>query len=43
MAKRKSKSVETLTRGEAARRNIPTAEFHPVMAEEDKVSIGFQY
>ncbi len=30
------KSVETLTHGEASRRNIPTAEFHPVMAEEEK-------
>ena len=26
--KKKSKSVETLTHGEAARRNIPTAEYH---------------
>ena len=44
MAKRKkSKSVETLTHGEAARRNIPTAEFHPVMAEEDKAPIRVAY
>ena len=30
------KSVETLTHGEASRRNIPTAENHPVMTEEEK-------
>ena len=41
--KKKSKSVETLTHGEAARRNIPTAEFHPVMAEEDKAPIRVAY
>ena len=34
--RKSSKSVETLTHGEASRRNIPTAEFHPVMAEEEK-------
>ena len=43
MAKRKSRSVETLTHGEAARRNIPTAEYHPVMAEEDKAPIRVAY
>ena len=44
MAKRKkAKSVETLTHGEAARRNIPTAEYHPVMAEEDKAPIRMAY
>ena len=44
MAKRKkSKSVETLTHGEAARRNIPTAEYHPVMADEDKAPIRMAY
>ena len=44
MAKRKkSKSVETLTHDEAARRNIPTAEYHPVMAEEDKAPIRVAY
>ena len=42
-AKKKPKSVETLTHGEAARRNIPTAEFHPVMAEEDKAPIRVAY
>ena len=41
MARRpkKPRSVETLTHGEATRRNIPTAEYHPVMAEEDKAPI----
>ncbi len=44
MAKRKkAKSVETLTHGEAARRNIPTAEYHPVMADEDKAPIRMAY
>ena len=44
MAKRKkSKSVETLTHAEAARRNIPTAEYHPVMSEEDKAPIRVAY
>ena len=42
-SKKKSKSVETLTHGEAARRNIPTAEYHPVMAEEDKAPIRVAY
>ena len=41
--KKKSKSVEMLTHGEAARRNIPTAEYHPVMAEEDKAPIRVAY
>ena len=39
MARRTRKtprSVETLTHGEASRRNIPTAENHPVMTEEEK-------
>ena len=36
---KKPKSVETLTHGEASRRNIPTAEFHPVMAEEEKAPV----
>ena len=44
MAKRKkAKSVETLTHGEAARRNIPTAEYHPVMADEDKAPVRVAY
>ena len=37
------KSVETLTHGEASRRNIPTAEFHPVMAEEEKAPVRVAY
>ena len=41
--KKKAKSVETLRHGEAARRNIPTAEYHPVMAEEDKAPIRVAY
>ena len=32
--KKTPKSVETLTHGEASRRNIPTAEVHPVMAHD---------
>ena len=47
MAKRpkpaKPRSVETITHGEAARRNIPTAEVHPVMAEEDKAPVRVAY
>ena len=44
MAKRKkSKSVETLVHDEATRRNIPTAEYHPVMPEEDKAPIRVAY
>ena len=42
-AKKKPKTVETLTHAEAARRNIPTAEYHPVMAEEDKAPIRVAY
>jgi len=41
--KKKNKSVETLTHGAAARRNIPTAEYHPVMSEEDKAPIRVAY
>ncbi len=41
--KKKAKSVETLTHGEVARRNIPTAEYHPVMAEEDKAPVRVAY
>ena len=41
--KKKAKSVETLTHGEAQRRNIPTAEYHPVMADEDKAPIRVAY
>ena len=41
--KKKARSVETLTHLEAARRNIPTAEYHPVMADEDKAPIRVAY
>ena len=41
--RKSSKSVETLTHGEASRRNIPTAEFHPVMAEEEKAPVPAMY
>lgn len=44
MAKRKKpRSVETLTHVEAARRNGPTAGYHPVMADEDKAPIRVAY
>ena len=39
----KPKSVETLTHGGASRPNIPTAEFHPVMAEEEKAPVRAAY
>ena len=41
--KKKPKSVETLTHDEAARRNIPTAEYHPVMSEKDKAPVRVAY
>ena len=45
MARRpaRPKSVETLTHGEASRRNIPTAENHPVMTEEEKAPVRVAY
>ena len=45
MARRmkKARSVETLTHGEAARRNIPTAEYHPVMTEEERTPVRVAY
>jgi len=46
MARRTRKSprsVETLTHDEASRRNIPTAEFQPVMAEEEKAPVRAAY
>ena len=36
---RASKSVETLTHGEASRKNIPTAEYQPMMEEDDRSPI----
>lgn len=32
---RKTPKVETLTHGEASRKNIPTAEYQPVMEQDD--------
>ena len=44
MAKRKStRTVETLTHGEASRRNIPTAEHEPVMADDDRSPVEVAY
>ena len=44
MARRKSaKRVETLTHGGASRKNIPTAEHEPVMAEGDRNPIEVAY
>ena len=33
---KKPKSVETFTHEDTARRNVSTAEYHPVMSQEDK-------
>ena len=35
--------VKTLTHDDAARRNIPTAEYHPVLSDEDKAPIRVAY
>ena len=44
MAKRKSaRSVETLVHEEASRKNIPTAEHEPVMAQDDRSPIEVAY
>ena len=44
MAKRKTpKSVEVLTHDAAARRNIPTAEHEPVMADDDRNPVEVAY
>ena len=43
MARRTTKSVETLRHSEASRTNIPTAEHEPVMAEEDRSPIEVAY
>ena len=40
---KKSKSVETLTHGGASRRNIPTAEYHPVLSDDEKTPIRVAY
>ena len=36
---RKTKKVETLTHGEASRKNIPTAEYQAVMEKDDRSPI----
>ncbi len=36
-------SVETITHGQASRRNIPPAEFHAVISEEEKASVRVAY
>ena len=36
MAKKKGKKVEALVHQEARRRNIPTAEYEPVMRADDR-------
>ena len=45
MAKRrkKTKSVETLTHGDATRKNLPSAEHQPLMQEEDKSPLRVAY
>ena len=40
---RKPKSVETLVHDEASRRNIPTAEYHSVLPDEEKAPIQVAY
>ena len=43
MAKKKSKQVEALVHQEAKRRNIPTAEYEPVMRADDRHPIQVAY
>ena len=40
---RQAKTVETLTHGDASRRNIPTAEYQAVMAADDRSPIEVAY
>ena len=40
---RQAKAVETLTHGDASRRNIPTAEYQAVMAADDRSPIQVAY
>ena len=40
---RKTKTVTTLTHGDASRKNIPTAEYQAVMAEDDRSPIEVAY
>jgi adenine-specific DNA-methyltransferase len=42
MAK-KQKTVETLTHGEASRKNIPTAEYQSVMRKDEETPIQIAY
>ena len=42
-SKRTTKSVETLTHGEASRKNIPTAEYQAVMEDDDQSPIQVAY
>ena len=43
MARKKTKQVETLVHREARRRNIPTAEYQPVMGADDQDPIRVAY
>ena len=43
MAKRSGKRVETLLHEEASRKNIPSAEHEPVMAEDDRSPVEVAY
>ena len=43
MAKRSGKRVETLLHEEASRKNIPTAEHEPVMAQDDRSPVEVAY
>jgi adenine-specific DNA-methyltransferase len=44
MAKKKApKSVETITHGEASRKNIPTAEYQSIMTDTDKAPVRVEY
>ena len=43
MAKKKTKQVETLIHQKASRRNIPTAEYQPVMRSDDQDPIRVAY
>ena len=40
---RTTKTVATLTHGDASRKNIPTVEYHPVLPDEDKAPIRVAY
>ncbi|WP_319581552.1 site-specific DNA-methyltransferase [uncultured Pseudodesulfovibrio sp.] len=44
MAKTKtSKTIETITHGEASRKNIPTAEYQSIMTDTDKAPVRVEY